>query len=268
MKLHCSITGMTTLCLAVALLAGCSRSPRVTFYTLNVAATNEAPAPPINSVAIGPITLPDLLDRPQLVVRTSANQVDILETHRWAESLKSEIPRIIAADLGILLKPARVSIYPQNAGLDADYRVLLDIQRFEMTVGKGSAWMLSGRFAEAMAVFRRPAAPWSANLSALLVMTHWWRRRVGRWQPSAAIWHKRCAKWRGLPSRNEPERVVSHRCGFITFDGERMNPWEKLRKFCKISLYGLAKPPVFLSDFTIFCSARWHVLHSSGLCDG
>jgi len=43
----------------------------------------------------------------------------------------------MAADLGILLKPARVSTYPQNAGLDADYRVLLDIQRFEMTAGEG-----------------------------------------------------------------------------------------------------------------------------------
>lgn len=64
-------------------------------------------------------------------------RVDILETHRWAESPKSEIPRIIAADLGILLKSARVSTYPQNAGLEADYRVLLDIQRFEMTNGEG-----------------------------------------------------------------------------------------------------------------------------------
>lgn len=139
MKMQRSITGMTTLCLAVALLAGCSSSPRATFYTLNAAATVEAPAPApaIDSVAIGPITLPDLLDRPQLVVRTTANRVDILETHRWAESPKSGIPRIIAADLGILLKPARVSTYPQNAGLDADYRVLLDIQRFEMTSGEG-----------------------------------------------------------------------------------------------------------------------------------
>lgn len=136
MKMQCSICGITTLCLAVALLAGCS-SPRVTFYTLNVAATNETPVPTFNSVAIDPITLPDLLDRPQLVVRTATNRVNILETHRWAESPKSEIPRIIAADLSILLKPARVSTYPQNAGLEADYRVLLDIQRFEMTVGEG-----------------------------------------------------------------------------------------------------------------------------------
>ncbi|MBU5613907.1 PqiC family protein [Geomonas azotofigens] len=137
MTLQCSITGFTTLCLAVALLAGCSSSPRVSFYTLNVAATDVTAAPPFNSVDIGPITLPDLLDRPQLVVRTSATRVEILETHRWAESPKSEIPRIIAADLGVLLKPVRVSFYPQNAGLEADYRVLLDIQRFEMANGEG-----------------------------------------------------------------------------------------------------------------------------------
>lgn len=137
MKMRRSITGMTALYLSVALLAGCSSSPRVTFYTLNVAATNEPSAPVINSVAIGPITLPDFLDRPQLVVQTSANRVEILESHRWAESPKSEIPRIIAADLTVLLQPARVSTYPQNAGMNADYRVLLDIQRFEMTAGKG-----------------------------------------------------------------------------------------------------------------------------------
>jgi uncharacterized lipoprotein YmbA len=90
-------------------------------------------------VAFGPVTLPDVLDRPQLVVRTAANRVDVLEFHRWAESLKSEIPRIIAADLDLLLKPARVSTYPQSAGLDADYRIQVDIQRFEMTAGAGVA---------------------------------------------------------------------------------------------------------------------------------
>jgi len=133
-----SIPGLTTLCLALLLLSGCS-SPRVTFYTLNASATAEAtaPSPPIDPVAIGPVTLPDRLDRPQLVIRTSANRVEILETHRWAESLKSEIPRIIAADLDLLLKPTRVSVYPQNAGQDASYRILVDIQRFEMTAGEG-----------------------------------------------------------------------------------------------------------------------------------
>ena len=134
-----SLTGLMTFTVAVVLLAGCSKSPRVTFYTLNADAKPEATAPAkdLSSIAVGPVTLPDLQDRPQLVVRIDANRVDILEIHRWAAPLKSEIPRIIAEDLAVLLKPARVSVYPQNAGLDADYRVQVDIQRFEMTDGKG-----------------------------------------------------------------------------------------------------------------------------------
>ena len=41
------------------------------------------------SVSVGPVTLPMVVDRPQLVLRVSDNRVDILEMHRWAEPLKS-----------------------------------------------------------------------------------------------------------------------------------------------------------------------------------
>jgi len=88
-------------------------------------------------VSIGPVTLPDLLDRPQLVVRTSATKVAILETHRWAESLRSEIPRVISGNLAGMIKPARVATWQQSSGADAHYRILIDIQRLELTDGKG-----------------------------------------------------------------------------------------------------------------------------------
>jgi uncharacterized lipoprotein YmbA len=121
-----------TICLAVT-LAGCSRSPRVTFYTLEPAAQPEtaAAATAAPSVAVGPVSLPELVDRPQLVLRVAANRVEIMETHRWAEPLKSEIPRLIAENLGRLLGSSRVSSYLQHSGADADYRVLADFKRFE-----------------------------------------------------------------------------------------------------------------------------------------
>ena len=131
------ITGMTTLSLALVLLAGCSRSPRVTYYTLNATAEAGSAALALDAVAIGPISLPELLDRPHFVVTVDANRVDIQEMHRWAAPLKSEIQRIIADDLALLLKPTRVAAYPQNSAFDAVYRVQVDIRRFEMTEGKG-----------------------------------------------------------------------------------------------------------------------------------
>lgn len=119
-------------------VSGCARSPGVTFYTLTALSPEAAaPSPAPRAVAVGPVTLPELVDRPQLVIRVAANRVDILETHRWAESLAGEIPRVLAENLARLLRPARVSAYQQNASRDADYRVLVDIQRFETVPGEG-----------------------------------------------------------------------------------------------------------------------------------
>jgi uncharacterized protein len=140
-------TGIVIVCLAVA-LAGCSRSPRVTFHTLEPGAQVEtaAAATAVPAVSVGPVTLPEVVDRPQFVVRVAANRVEILETHRWAEPLKSEIPRLIAENLRRLLGSSRVSSYLQHAGADADYRVLIDIQRFESSPGEGvtveASWSL------------------------------------------------------------------------------------------------------------------------------
>jgi uncharacterized protein len=128
---------IVTVCLALATTA-CSRSPRVTFYTLEPSAQAEAAASvmALPAVSIGPVTLPEVVDRPQFVVRVAANRVEILETHRWAEPLKSEIPRLIAENLGRLLGSQRVSTYLQHAGTDVKYRVLVDIQRFESYPGE------------------------------------------------------------------------------------------------------------------------------------
>jgi uncharacterized lipoprotein YmbA len=128
---------MLTVCLAFA-TAACSRSPRVTFYTLEPASRVETATAGGNApaVSVGPVTLPEVVDRPQLVMRVAPNRVEILESHRWAEPLKSEIPRLIAENLQQLLGSNRVSSYLQHAGLEADFRVLLDIQRFESSPGE------------------------------------------------------------------------------------------------------------------------------------
>jgi len=119
----------------VAALAGCA-SPKATFYTLSSQppAESTAPAMPV-TVLIGSVTVPDLVDRPQIVVRTSANQVTIDEFARWADSLKSQIPRVIAADLAQELNSPRVSAYPMAGDPAALYRVQIDVQRFDATLG-------------------------------------------------------------------------------------------------------------------------------------
>ena len=134
MRMH--RTGWAVIALAL-FASACSRSPRANFYTLSPAVVPQPQTPggASPSVAVGPVTIPELVDRPQLVVRVAENRVDVLETHRWAEPLKSEIPRLMAHDLGRLLGSDRVSSYGQSSAADAKYRVLVDIIRLESAPG-------------------------------------------------------------------------------------------------------------------------------------
>jgi uncharacterized lipoprotein YmbA len=120
--------------LTIGTLGGCS-SPRAGFYTLSSDATLErsGPALPI-SIVVGPVTVPDLVDRPQMVTRVSDNEVAVNEFARWGEPLKSNIPRAIAGNLVQLLGTGNVSVYPQGEGAGG-YRVSVAILRFDSIPG-------------------------------------------------------------------------------------------------------------------------------------
>ena len=120
-----------------ALAAGCATSPTPSYYTLNVDAAAAAPARALDrpTIAVGAVSVPDAVDRPQLVVRTGANEVRIEELHRWAGPLKSELPRVMAGNISRVTGDPRVSAHPESASLVADYRVLVDFQRFDGAPG-------------------------------------------------------------------------------------------------------------------------------------
>ena len=113
------------------ILCGCASSPPSQFYTLSATAAPElAPARSGYRIVVGPATLNESVDRPQLVVRQSENRVTLVEQARWAEPLASAIPRVIAEDLGRLLSSNGVLAYPQGPE-DFDYQVLIEVLRFD-----------------------------------------------------------------------------------------------------------------------------------------
>jgi uncharacterized lipoprotein YmbA len=129
-----------SLSVVVALMAGllcsCASSPKADFYTLSaVAPQADNPSVTPITVVIGAVNVPDLVDRPQLVVRTGDNKVDIDEFARWADPLKSQIPGVIRADLVRLLNSPLVSTNPMGGDPASAYRVQLDVQRFEAMLG-------------------------------------------------------------------------------------------------------------------------------------
>jgi uncharacterized lipoprotein YmbA len=131
---------MRSFSLTAALLlvmSGCTNSPQAKFYTLSARAPQERvqTATPVN-IAIDAVTVPDLVDRPQFVVRIDATQVRIDEFARWAEPLKSQITRVLAADLAQSVPGALVSASSPRAEGAQTYHVWLDVQSFESAPGE------------------------------------------------------------------------------------------------------------------------------------
>jgi uncharacterized lipoprotein YmbA len=149
--------------MTLALLAGCGSVPKESFYTL-AAPPMEAASASAVSVYVGLAALPEAVDRNPMVVRTGPNQVDIDDFHRWAEPLKSAIPRVLAANLARELGGARVSSGRGGSATGADYRVAVDISRFDSSFAEGAAleaaWTItakSGAPAQGRTVARAPA---------------------------------------------------------------------------------------------------------------
>ena len=160
--------------LLIACASGCGTSPPSRFFTLAAEPATVLTTPDVKtaSIVVGPVSVPELVDRPQLVLRTSPTTVEIAELARWAAPLKSEIPRVIASQLAGLLPGARITTSSQRTPEVPDYRVLVDIQRFESTLAGSAvieaAWTVRPREGKGMSGRSVATEPAGAGYDALV----------------------------------------------------------------------------------------------------
>lgn len=131
------LAALAIVCMLAALAAGCASSPS-RFYTLSATATPSAASSKL-SVAVGPVSVPAAVDRPQIVVSTSANQVTLDDFNRWASPLQDNLARVVAENLVALLGTPRVTLFLQALNANVDYRVQIEIRNFESAPGKSAS---------------------------------------------------------------------------------------------------------------------------------
>ena len=110
------------------------------FYTLNATlpATEKPAAPHPDqdlAVGIGPVRFPAFLDGPQIVARTTHNQLRVDEFHRWGGSLEDDFLRVLSENLGQLLDTSRILVEPAEVRFPLDFRVVADVLKFEGMLG-------------------------------------------------------------------------------------------------------------------------------------
>ena len=156
---------IVTCAVAVLAIAACASTPPPRFYTLSVTAPSGA-APARLSVVVGPVSIPAIVDLPQIVVTTSPNQVTLDEFNRWASPLPNNISRVVVENLVLLLGTPRVSQFQQSLNAEADFRVAIEVQRFESAPGEAAmlnaAWLVrrtrDGRAETGRTTVREPAS--------------------------------------------------------------------------------------------------------------
>ncbi len=124
--------------LSIGILSGCSTiNPKTSYYQLS--------APPITSiptankdmrVMVGPVSLPAMIDQPELVVQDGANTVQLYPYQRWAGSLKNDVERVVASSLTQEISTPHVWSYSQSLQTQFNYQVFLDVQSLENKLGK------------------------------------------------------------------------------------------------------------------------------------
>lgn len=86
-------------------------------------------------IVISAVTVPELVDRPQIVTRDSLNRVIVSEQHLWAEPVRSGVGRTLATRLTRTMlgagKPVQVAAYPQSSITSPYLRITVDIVRFD-----------------------------------------------------------------------------------------------------------------------------------------
>jgi uncharacterized lipoprotein YmbA len=121
-----------------AVMAACS-TPASHLYTLSQTSAGNAATGASNiTVLVGPVSIPAIVDAPQIVVSAGPNEVRQEEFNRWASPLANNITRVVVGDLVTLLGTPRVSGLQDGVQLKPDYQVAIAVQAFVSAPGEAA----------------------------------------------------------------------------------------------------------------------------------
>ena len=123
------------LSLPALVAAGClfGTSKPVEFYTLSPLpkTAERAGHAPGTLIAVLPVAIPSMIERPQIVTRTDDNRIMVSDFNHWGGSLSETFTRVLIADLNTLLAAKRVNVLPDAYALNPGYRLGVTVDQFD-----------------------------------------------------------------------------------------------------------------------------------------
>ena len=120
--------------LVLIMFSACSSSSPVRYFSLNPIDADFRQDPDDSvMLGLGPIRMPDYLNRSHIVTRGVDAEMHVDEFSRWSEPLTTSLLRIVSADVDNLLQGVVVVVFPYEPFVrnQVNYRLIGDINRFD-----------------------------------------------------------------------------------------------------------------------------------------
>jgi len=132
------------LCSLVAFGCGGNSSP-TRYYMLSTTVAGGAAQHDANcvSIGVGPVKIPEYLNRTQIITRTNPNELELAYFDLWAEPISDAVPRVLAEDISRLLCTREVVLFPWRISHTPDLRVEVEVIKMDGVPGKSAdleAW--------------------------------------------------------------------------------------------------------------------------------
>jgi hypothetical protein len=123
------------LALIIGLCACAGKSASSKFYVLSPLPQSKPGGAEGMAIGVYPISMPDYLDRPQIVTRVNDNEIALDEFNRWAEPLKENLYTVLADNLSTLLNSEKVIKTAQRLRVPTALQVGVEVLQFDGALG-------------------------------------------------------------------------------------------------------------------------------------
>ena len=131
--------------LVITLLTACGGTVNTRYYSFP--GINPAHMASVGQydkvIVVGPITLHEAIDHPQLMIKRSETKTEILENDRWANSLEKEVQKLAIDSMSGMLGSSKIMSFPWTGTEQAAYRVSLEIKEMSAMPGKEAVLTVS-----------------------------------------------------------------------------------------------------------------------------
>jgi len=122
---------------------GSGTTRATSFYVLSSMQSSEPGVQPIARIddvylGVGPVEIPDYLNRKEIVLRSMTNEVVLSEFAQWAGPLRQDFTRVVAENLALLLETDKVVGFPWRAPVPIRYQIMIDLSRFDGQPGENA----------------------------------------------------------------------------------------------------------------------------------